>query len=450
MPQQPMYPAAVNSLQTELAAAVDATQTTISVADASLLPDAPNLVTIGSDETAETIIYRGKSGNTLTGVTRGFQGTAKGWSAGIKVARYFTAYDHDTFRGNIQDLGSRMDTVESALPLSSMSRQAIINGNFDVWQRGTSFAYTGSRMYCADRWNHDGMSTAASAISRQLLSVGTIPHAYYYFRFSTGGAGSGYTATSYSRTSQSIENGTRYLAGEGKKVTVSFWARSSVAGKKLGVFIAQNYGTGGSPSPEDLISGRYVTLTSNWAKYTHTFSTASLVGKTFGTNNDDVLSIQFWYVWGTSFANLVGDTVAETFRASGDIDIAQVQVCAGEVDLPFQPRCFAEELALCQRYYERYDGVPGMRLNLPAATADTSTNYRTELFFRVPKRVTPTMTQGGAFRFIPGGAGTTLNFFETTPYQTGISATTSGATVGNSIIIQSADTGGWIAADAEL
>ena len=106
MPQQPMYPAMPNSPQTELAAAIDDTQTTITVLDGSVLPDAPNLLVIGGGEDAETILYTGKSGNDLTGVTRGFQGVAKAWGAGIKVARNFTAYDYDALRQNIEELQS--------------------------------------------------------------------------------------------------------------------------------------------------------------------------------------------------------------------------------------------------------------------------------------------------------------------------------------------------------
>lgn len=103
MAQQTMYPAQVNSLLTEIAEDIDSTQTTITVQDASVLPPAPNLLVIGSGEDAETVLYTGVSGDDLTGVTRGFQGAAKAWQTGVKVGRFFTAYDHDAFRGNIED-----------------------------------------------------------------------------------------------------------------------------------------------------------------------------------------------------------------------------------------------------------------------------------------------------------------------------------------------------------
>lgn len=100
-----MYPAITNSPGTELSGALTAAAVTVAVTDASKLPAAPNVCTIGTDEGSETILFTGKTGNTLTGCTRGFDGTtSRAWVAGSKVARYFTAYDHNTFRANILDL----------------------------------------------------------------------------------------------------------------------------------------------------------------------------------------------------------------------------------------------------------------------------------------------------------------------------------------------------------
>ncbi|WP_339306925.1 WD40 repeat domain-containing protein [Paenibacillus sp. FSL R5-0519] len=115
MAQLPMYAAMVNSPGTELAADITATDTEITVLDASKLPAAPNLVTVGGDETAETILYTGKTGNTLTGCTRGFEGTAKGWAAGTQAARNHTAYDYEAGRANIADLDNAVTTVESSI-----------------------------------------------------------------------------------------------------------------------------------------------------------------------------------------------------------------------------------------------------------------------------------------------------------------------------------------------
>jgi len=104
MRQLVMYPGLANSPQTELSAAINNTVVTIPLVDASKVPAAPNIVTIGTDEAAETILYTGKSGNNLTGVTRGVEGTAKAWSEGSKVARNFTNKDYETLRVNLEDL----------------------------------------------------------------------------------------------------------------------------------------------------------------------------------------------------------------------------------------------------------------------------------------------------------------------------------------------------------
>lgn len=111
---QPMYPGIANSPSTTLTQAIDATQTTLEVADGTKLPDAPNLATINpTQENAETILYTGKIGNTLTGVTRGFQGTAQTWPAGTKVARRFTEYDYEALRQNVEEVNTAQVTHES-------------------------------------------------------------------------------------------------------------------------------------------------------------------------------------------------------------------------------------------------------------------------------------------------------------------------------------------------
>ncbi len=108
-----MYPAKINSPSTVLAEPITTTgQTSIEVADAGVLPEAPNLAVLGAGEDAETIRYTAKDGNILT-VERGFQGSAQEWEAGTPVSRLFTAYDHDTFRGNLDTLDGDLGDHEA-------------------------------------------------------------------------------------------------------------------------------------------------------------------------------------------------------------------------------------------------------------------------------------------------------------------------------------------------
>ena len=100
-----MYPAQANSPETSLSGALTAAGTTVNVVDGSVLPEAPNLLTIGADgSTAETVLMTAKNGNVLT-VTRAQNGTtARAWSAGDVIARYFTAADQTAMQENIKKL----------------------------------------------------------------------------------------------------------------------------------------------------------------------------------------------------------------------------------------------------------------------------------------------------------------------------------------------------------
>lgn len=100
-----MYPAQANSPETSLSGALTAAGTTVNVVDGSVLPEAPNLLTIGANSyAAETVLMTAKNGNVLT-VTRAQNGTtARAWSAGDVIARYFTAADQTAMQENIKKL----------------------------------------------------------------------------------------------------------------------------------------------------------------------------------------------------------------------------------------------------------------------------------------------------------------------------------------------------------
>jgi hypothetical protein len=102
-----MYPPQANTPETSLSGALTAAETTVNVVDGTMLPDAPNLLTIGADgSTAETVLMTAKNGNVLT-VVRGQDGTtARAWSAGDVIGRYFTAADQKAMQDNITALNN--------------------------------------------------------------------------------------------------------------------------------------------------------------------------------------------------------------------------------------------------------------------------------------------------------------------------------------------------------
>lgn len=365
-------------------------------------------ITVNPDTSgSEKIKFTGVSGSTLTGLTRGVDngGVGKEHQSGSPYElRYVSEYQNelvDAVKAEHNDDGTHSDitvasinvdddSTDSNVFTSSMHRQAIMNGNFDIWQRGTSFTPT-NLDYMVDRWqsnyNADGGSLPTDTFTRQVQTAGDVAGSFFFLRLTVDGAGSGFGTGAHYDIRHKIEHGTRYLCGNGKKVTLSFYAKSDIADKKLGFYLTQGYGTGGAPTSAETINGDAVTLTSSWTKYTHTFSTNTLSGKAFGTNYDDALTLQLCYLWSTDRDERVGESTAETFVDSGNIDIAQVQLCAGEIALPFQPKSYGDELKACQRFYEVSSALQQWRS--PAATTQTL-SYTEQ--FKVTKRVAATVT----------------------------------------------------------
>ena len=103
-----MYPAQNNSPKTYLAEAISASDTSMTLIDASVLPEAPNLLVIGINDNAEIIQYSAITGNVVSGLIRGVNGTIpQPWEIDSIVARNWTAQDAEAFRENILDLEAR-------------------------------------------------------------------------------------------------------------------------------------------------------------------------------------------------------------------------------------------------------------------------------------------------------------------------------------------------------
>ncbi|WP_410770968.1 hypothetical protein [Fontibacillus sp. BL9] len=116
---QKMFEAVVNSPKTELVVAITEVDTEIEVSDSSVLLQPEGLAVIGNGEGAETIRYTEVDGNVLKGCIRGFQGTAKPWATGTRLARNFTAYDHNTFKANIEKHDTDITALSDRLDIAN-------------------------------------------------------------------------------------------------------------------------------------------------------------------------------------------------------------------------------------------------------------------------------------------------------------------------------------------
>ena len=225
-------------------------------------------------------------------------------------------------------------------------KNILINGGFDVWQRGTSFTATSGGVYTADRWIvYD--SAAVTSVTNSYSSL---------FNYSTLRLGALPATTVTLR--QKIEGG----ALQGKTVTVSFQAACTGTNQFGNISFRQRGGTDSSVTTIALNTA----VLSNWSEYSVT-TTLPIDSDSQNVTNID-LDI-----------NITGD-------GSSVVNIANIQLEEGSVATPFEQRPIGSELIKCQRYYETGDFFRSA--TVPATTAGASTET-----FNVVKRATPTMTK---------------------------------------------------------
>ncbi len=123
-----MYPGIAFSPQTKLTAAINETDTVISVESTAGLPDGPNYATIGADENAETIYYAIKLPTQLSGCVRGIEGLAKAWAIGDVLGRNFTAKDYEVILKNVLTLNEKKQDAEEGKGLFSEEEKVALNG----------------------------------------------------------------------------------------------------------------------------------------------------------------------------------------------------------------------------------------------------------------------------------------------------------------------------------
>jgi len=292
----------------------------------------------------------------------------------FEVANTYTQAETDGFLAakasltGVETLTNKTLTSLNGGPLAGF-RNAIINGNFDHWQRDTIRLTFGPGSYLADRWVLSVSLTGGSVTqSRQAFTVGQtdVPNEPTYFYRVAGSS----AASAFFNVAQKIED-VRTFAGE--SVTVSFYAKASTARNIRPRFLqlfdgSANVETAASP----------VSLTTSWQKFTATVSIPSIAGKMVGANSR--LELTFDIKEGVFGSDLGSDS----------IDIAQVQLEAGSVATPFERRPVGTELALCQRYYEKSDGGQGSAVFFAGNVTNTATYFAAK-GFAVQKRATPTL-----------------------------------------------------------
>jgi hypothetical protein len=276
---------------------------------------------------------------------------------------------------------------------SMMYRNRIINGGFDVWQRGT--VQTTNGYGSADRWFF-GNLISTKVVSKQDFDfsqndVEGEPNSFVRHQVT-----SVENASSSVNMVQRIES-VKTLSG--KTATLSFWAKADSV-KNIAVELVQNFGAGGTPSdPVNGIGSQLVELSTGWKKYSVTVSVPSISGKTLGTFGNDSLQLFFWFDAGSTFDS----RTASLGQQSGTFDIAQVQLEEGAVATVFERRHISVEESLCYRYYWRWTAGNTFSTSPFTGSAVSTTAAQSTFNTVVPMRATPTSVDtGGALSLSDG------------------------------------------------
>jgi hypothetical protein len=275
---------------------------------------------------------------------------------------------------NMNDLSGSVNLLESAQYAAGKNK--IINGDFGVWQRGTSFTNPAAFSYLTDRWRWGTDGTGSTTVfSRQAFTAGTAPvtgyEGIYFLRWDRSVATTGAT---YDDFYQPIEN---VQTAANQTVTISFWAKAAAA-KTLTLVLSQNFGSGGSAQVST--TAGTANVTTSWQRFTLTVALPSISGKTVGTSSS--LGFVFRAPLNTTF----------TF------DIWGVQLEQASNASPFQTATgtIQGELAACQRYFQVIGGTAS-GFPLYGGYGLNTTANRLPIYLCVKMRTAPAITKNGTW-----------------------------------------------------
>ena len=353
------------------------------------------------------------------------------------------------------------------------NRNLIINGAMQVAQRGTSETSVTSSGYkqAPDRWRVAGSATGTfgtwSVSQSTDVPSGEGFGESYKLECTTADASlaAGDNLTLQHRIEgqnlQQLSKGT----SNAKSVTLSFWVKSN----KTGTYIAEL-----RDQDNSRVYGQQYTISASntWEKKTLTYS-----GDTTGSldnDNLDSLRVLFFLLAGTDFTSgtlpNAWATSTNANRAVGQVNLADtvgnewyitgVQLEVGEQATPFEHRSFGDELARCQRYFQKieslgsvaaYNAFPYTGLSRSTTIAKVSCGWITIL------RSSPTITFSAASDFaVVNGTGSAKAVTATSVVRTNnnsgvVEFTATGLTAGQATYLTTNNaTDPAISVDAEL
>ena len=282
-------------------------------------------------------------------------------------------------------------------------RNLIINGAMQVAQRGTSktdIGYNAGGPFICDRFQHVQGSGGGSGVMTMEQSTDAPDGFSYSTKFTvttadtlSGGENIGFRYRLEAGDCQALKFGT-----SGNKFTISFWVKSSISG----IYSLQCFG---SDTSRSALSSYTVNVANTWEYKTLTFNVDPTTAIATGTGRglgviwmldsgpDDIQSAFDWSTV-SAFSAVTGQVNFMT-TSGATWQITGVQLELGKVATPFEHRSYGEELALCQRYYEKQTFTGGYQFVCNSLNT-TTTQVEGFIPFMVEKRVSPTVTSSAA------------------------------------------------------
>jgi hypothetical protein len=300
----------------------------------------------------------------------------------------------------------QVDTVKDSLnntlaPSSSVFRNRIINGAMVIDQRnaGASVTPANTGQYLVDRWQYNG-SLASKVTAQQNAGSVTPPIGFINYQGITSSSAYAITASDYFQFLQPIEGlniaDLAWGTANAKTVTLSFQVYSSLTG------------TFGGSLRNSATNRAYPFSYSVPTANTWTPISVTIAGDTTGTwltTNGVGIYLAFSLGSGSTFSGTAsawqaGNYIAPTGATSvvgtngATFYITGVQLEVGTNATNFDYRPYGTELALCQRYYQKYVQPP-----LRGLTNGSGIANRMAMILPVVMRAAPSPTLGGVSIF---------------------------------------------------
>jgi hypothetical protein len=348
---------------------------------------------------------------------------------------------------------------------SVRGRNLIINGAMNVAQRGASVTIANTGAFSSPdhfRIQHNANTTSTV---EQVSDVPASSNFKYSLKF-TNGAGETRDGGDYARLYTRLEGyDTDHLklgTSAAKGFTLQFWVKSSLTGTFGVGFAGHDNGSNGVYSASYTISAantwEYKTITVPAATitagiWTHTNGTAMSIHWDLGEGPTRSTSVG-WNAGGNGGQMGLTNGVKLVETTGATLNLTGVKLEEGAIATEFDHRSYAEELALCQRYYHRSPtGVSYSYLGSGSAISSNSANVIYTL--PVEMRSAPTFSASGNFQLNSNAtnAVTTFTAGNITPYLVRMmpQGSSGNMTVGYSYDLRNVgDTSAYVQFDAEL